>query len=700
MKTHSVGGRQRVGFWSRWGWLGWMVAAFSGRGLLAADQIRTEGLLVRVVVTEPVAEKSLEKSVRGVHLSEVRRAGLAEEEEWRWLFDLESGSAKSWRSEPEARVSWFKVENKRAKSAMAAEPTFQSRQQGWDEAHDYLAKSRADVEAGTVLAVEPDIVVIGSDEVPRQPEQALVVGKASSALAVVGGPNPAWPQYAAMTSYLAADHSQLRAAAAAGAASTRRVQVAVLDIGFLANHLAFQGVAAEQAIEIADPRRPATSGRLGEPWFPPSSIVGNGPAHGTATTSLLAGRPQKLHGAAGEEIFQGGNPRSMVVPMRVGGSVIALGFKPFTRVSDIAAGFSLAADKRVDVLSMCVGGWPSGALADAVEKAQGAGVAMFCATGDFIGSADGSGLTSPKYVAFPAAYRPVMAVAGVTASGDSYGEAPRPAPTSGTLVYGSRGPVAKMTNAIAAWTPNIPWVRLPDGVGANANSPWDSAGAWNLMDLDGGGTSAACPQVAAAASLLVEKYHRELNDPTRYPTAWQRVEAIYWLLRTTARTPQGGKNEFHFGAGLLQAEAALSHRLPSLSELPAKKPQAESSWFYVLRLLLSSFTWDRSERDLKALDAGAVRQEAGRALFVFEKGVLPTNGAEARFHEAEAAMIEMELTQVIEGSEALQTAFSQAAEKGVNRGQARDLATGLLAEGGFSRRATGLLRAVAERSGN
>ena len=79
---------------------------------------------------------------------------------------------------------------------------------------------------------------------------------------------------------------------------------------------------------------------------------------------------------------------------------------------------------------------------------------------------------------------------------------------------GNAGPASKMATAIAAYTPNIPWARL--GV-----SDW--------LDLDGGGTSAATPQVAAAAALWLHK------NGGNYPARdWQRAEAARRALFDTA----------------------------------------------------------------------------------------------------------------------------------------------------------------------
>jgi hypothetical protein len=108
-----------------------------------------------------------------------------------------------------------------------------------------------------------------------------------------------------------------------------------------------------------------------------------------------------------------------------------------------------------------------------------------------------------------------------------------------------------MKAAIAAYTPNIPWPRFMCGT---------------FIRLNGEGTSAATPQVAAAAALWLEKYKNEL------PRDWRRVEAVRHALFTSAK--EKGKSK-HFGNGVLQARAALDVR-PRIG-LP-KSGESDNSW--------------------------------------------------------------------------------------------------------------------------
>jgi hypothetical protein len=71
---------------------------------------------------------------------------------------------------------------------------------------------------------------------------------------------------------------------------------------------------------------------------------------------------------------------------------------------------------------------------------------------------------------------------------------------------GNYGPDDKMRTAIAAYTPNVPWARFDEPA---------------IVDFDGNGTSAATPQIAAAAALWIEKHRGQYE---RYSEGWKRVE--------------------------------------------------------------------------------------------------------------------------------------------------------------------------------
>ena len=115
-----------------------------------------------------------------------------------------------------------------------------------------------------------------------------------------------------------------------------------------------------------------------------------------------------------------------------------------------------------------------------------------------------------------------------------------------------------MTEAIASYTPNIPWLIFQQSPEIREN---------------GEGTSAATPQVAAAVALWYEKYKSFL------PRDWRRVEAVRNALFSSAKAKRADPQ--HFGNGILQANAALAVA-PSLN-LPQTPPDSDS--FSFLRVI-------------------------------------------------------------------------------------------------------------------
>src|SRR5262249_36685053 len=154
----------------------------------------------------------------------------------------------------------------------------------------------------------------------------------------------------------------------------------------------------------------------------------------------------------------------------------------------------------------------------------------------------------------------IIAVWGVRADKTAYLNLPP------EKMEGNAGPASKMATAVAAYTPNIPWPRF--GV-----SDW--------VDLDGGGTSAATPQVAAAAALWLPK------NGGNYPQRdWQRAEAARRAIFDSAFLRAGASRPDPFlGNGLLRAKDALALAQPdNLVELPR-----DSASFAFLHLLSSIF---------------------------------------------------------------------------------------------------------------
>jgi len=276
-----------------------------------------------------------------------------------------------------------------------------------------------------------------------------------------------------------------------------------------------------------------------------SGVSLNNPGHGTGTLGLLAG------GAAPALGEIGAIPFAEIVPIRVADSVVLFRNSAIARALDYVFSLRNDSSKRIDVVSMSMGGVPSRAWADAINALYDIGVIVVTAAGNNFGN------LPTRQIVWPARFRRVVAACGVMRDGSPYADLPI------TLMAGNYGPDSKMDTAIAAPTPNTPWARLHGGT---------------IVDLDGAGTSSATPQVAAAAALVIQAHRAEL-DMTYI--GWKRVEAVRAVLFATA----GQKAErTRFGQGTLDAAQAVAAPLPAIATLSPQKRDDVS--FPILRLLL------------------------------------------------------------------------------------------------------------------
>ena len=148
------------------------------------------------------------------------------------------------------------------------------------------------------------------------------------------------------------------------------------------------------------------------------------------------------------------------------------------RRSTMCTGSNAAGANRVDIITMSMGGLASQAWADAVNALYEQGVFIVTAAGNNFGN------LPTHNIVYPARFDRVVAACGVMANGKPYAD------LGIRLMAGNYGPDSKMKTAIAAPTPNVPWARF---------------GCSDIIDFDGAGTSAATPQVAAAAALWLQK---------------------------------------------------------------------------------------------------------------------------------------------------------------------------------------------------
>jgi subtilisin family serine protease len=398
----------------------------------------------------------------------------------------------------------------------------------WDLAHARVA-DQLGIDESAVLFAEPDLeqsFMDGSDPATA----GIPLAEASDPCAFslqqdsthnkVNGPDVfAW--------HLRDEYTQLGSARSAVQFTDPRTRIAHLDTGYYPKHIARpEHIPLEHSFVEGDPDPNKAQARASINLLPENLD------HGTGTIGILAG------GRVTEtNDYLGGAPQAEIVPLRIADSVVLF------NVSAFAQALQFAIDNRCDVVSISMGGLPSKAWSEAVNRAYEAGVCICAASGNNV-----IGVPS-RHVVYPARYHRTIAVCGVMANDSPYYDIQRNA------LQGNWGPDSCMTAAIASYTPNI---------------PWPVYGCDTRVRYNGEGTSAATPQVAAAVALWFENYKNFLGRN------WQRVEAVRNALFSSAKARN--VDQQHFGNGILQAKAALSVA-PNLN-LPKTPPDKDSFAFF------------------------------------------------------------------------------------------------------------------------
>jgi len=398
----------------------------------------------------------------------------------------------------------------------------------WDLAHAQVA-DQLGVDESAVLFAEPDLVQSFNDG-----SEATASG-----VALAAAPDPCATEVSqdhthqkavgpdAFAWHLRDDYTQLGSARAAVSFADPRTRIAHIDTGYYPGQKAKpDNLVLEHSFVDGDPDPNKAQARASINLLPQNLD------HGTGTIGILAGGK-----VLPSNDYLGGAPQADIVPLRIANSVILF------NVSAFAQALQFAIDNRCDVVSISMGGLPSKAWSEAVNKAYEAGICICAAAGNNV-----IGLPS-HHVVYPARYHRTIAVCGVMANGQPYYNIER------NDIQGSWGPDSCMTAAIASYTPNI---------------PWPVYGCETRIRNNGEGTSAATPQVAAAVALWYEKYKNFLARD------WHRVEAVRNALFSSAKAK--GVDPQHFGNGILQANAALGIA-PNLN-LPQTPPDNDSFSFF------------------------------------------------------------------------------------------------------------------------
>jgi hypothetical protein len=163
-----------------------------------------------------------------------------------------------------------------------------------------------------------------------------------------------------------------------------------------------------------------------------------------------------------------------------------------------------------------------------VNHCYDAGIAIVAASGDSFNLKVIDFAT--HFTVYPSAFYRV-----VTATGATFAKGPYTTNDLGEM-QGCWGPDAVMKKAVAAYTPNVPWMRYDD-------TPF----GW---DMDGSGTSASTPQIAAACALWLARYGHG------FPAGWVRVAACRHALFASVKNR--AEDLAHIGVGLLDAGEMLS----------------------------------------------------------------------------------------------------------------------------------------------
>jgi subtilisin family serine protease len=443
----------------------------------------------------------------------------------------------------------------------------------WDRCHRLATEGLGLAGAPRVVFAEPDLRQAWSFMPP-----AAFAAAAARPCGDVKPPDKHTPSLPDPLWFRASDHSSFGPQGAA--AQGRGARIAHLDTGFDPDHETLpRRLRRDLQRNFVDADRPRDARDTAD------GLISN-PGHGPATLALVAGPPY------------GGAPEAEVVPMRVADSVVLFTNSSIARAFDEIHRLTAGGEAPVDVVTMSMGGLASQAWAEAVNALYDAGVFVVTAAGNNYGN------LPTRFIVYPARFNRVVAACGVMADHRPYADLPI------NVMAGNYGPGRKMKTAMAAATPNVPWARI---------------GCPTTVDLDGGGTSSATPQVAAAAARWIARHRAALDA---YPEPWMRVEAARRALFEAARTGDASR----LGHGELRADEALRIRPAAAADL--NKQAKDSAFLGLIRVLtgLGAAGPSDARHQMLELEALQLSQRAGveAALSDWDRPLDQTPPAELR----------------------------------------------------------------------
>lgn len=307
--------------------------------------------------------------------------------------------------------------------------------------------------------------------------------------------------------------------------------------------------------------------------------------HGTGTLGILAGGKIDPQLTEGIDIgYIGAIPFAEVVPMRTSDTVIILDTENFVEAIEYAI------ETKCEVVTMSMGGKSSKKMARVVDKAYEQGITIVTAAGNNITGGSLKVKLGPKTLIYPSKFPRVIAACGACYNHCPYDFEAQKKHTIGLTdlpgmkgfevkkMQGNWGPPKAMDSALAAYTPNTPWLTMKGEIVKS-----------------GGGTSSATPQIAAAAALWIVNNKQGLKERGWYGT-WKQVEAVRYALFNSA-DKSFAESEKYYGNGILKARDAIKNfPIEKIKEEDlVKSKKSKSSWLGVTSMVKLLITKQRSD---------------------------------------------------------------------------------------------------------